>query len=131
MSAFVVVLITAGFSDRIKARGPFMIAGCIVAIAGYTMLLASNKNAVKYGGTFLVATGVFQGSPMGKPFASCSVKVLICVVMGWLSNNSSPHYVRATASGFQIAFANCAAFVATFSYLKKDAWVPPISSKQR
>ena len=41
--------------------------------------------------------------------------------MGWLSNNSAPHFVRATATGFQIAFANCAAFVATFSYLKADA----------
>ena len=47
-----------------------------------------------------------QGSPM---------------VMGWLSNNLAPHYVRATGGGLQIAIANCAAFVATFTYLTKDA----------
>ena len=41
--------------------------------------------------------------------------------MGWLSNNSAPHFVRATATGFQIAFANCAAFIATFIYLSHDA----------
>ena len=41
--------------------------------------------------------------------------------MGWLSNNTAPHFVRATATGFEIAFANCAAFVATFIYLPNDA----------
>jgi hypothetical protein len=29
--------------------------------------------------------------------------------------------LQATASGFQIAFANCAAFIATFTYLQEDA----------
>jgi hypothetical protein len=43
--------------------------------------------------------------------------------MGWLSNNLAPHYVRATGIGFLVAVANCAAFVATFSYLTKDAYV--------
>ena len=45
-------------------RAPFMIAGCSVGIAGYAMLLGSEKNAVRYAGTFFVACGVFQGSPM-------------------------------------------------------------------
>lgn len=85
--AFVFVLITAYFSDRIKARGPIMAAGCVVAICGYVMLLASEKNSVRYGGTFLVASGVFVGSPM---------------IMGWLSNNTAPHFKRATATGFQV-----------------------------
>jgi hypothetical protein len=47
--------------------------------------------------------------------------VLTLQVMGWLSNNTAPHFVRATATGFEIAFANCAAFVATFIYLPTDA----------
>jgi hypothetical protein len=64
MCAFVCVLITAGLSDRLRARGPFMIGGAIVAIAGYIMLLVASKPAVRYGGTFLVASGVFTGSPM-------------------------------------------------------------------
>jgi hypothetical protein len=38
-----------------------------------------------------------------------------------MSNNLAPHYVRATGVGFLIAFANCAAFPATFIYLSKDA----------
>lgn len=38
-----------------------------------------------------------------------------------MSNNLAPHYVRATGVGFLIAFANNAAFPATFIYLSKDA----------
>lgn len=74
------------------------------------MLLGSKTESVRYGGTFFVACGVFPGSPM---------------VMGWLSNNLAPHYVRATGIGFEVAFANCAAFVATFTYLQKDGLVLP------
>jgi hypothetical protein len=41
--------------------------------------------------------------------------------MSWLVNNLAPHYVRATGTGFQICIANCAAFLATFTYVAKDA----------
>lgn len=41
--------------------------------------------------------------------------------IGWLSNNLAPHYVRATGIGAQLTIANCAAFVAVFIYLSKDA----------
>lgn len=105
-AAFVVVLLSSTFSDRVKARGPFMIAGSLLALAGYIMQIVSKHPSVRYGGTFLVACGVFPCSPM---------------VMGWLSNNTAPHYVRATSIGFLIAAANCAAFIATYSYLPGDA----------
>lgn len=53
-----------------------------------------------------MAAGVFQMSP---------------TVSAWLANNLAPHYVRAIGGGMQVAFGNCAAFVATFTYLTKDA----------
>jgi hypothetical protein len=37
-------------------------------------------------------------------------------VLVWLSNNSGPHYKRATAVGLQLAIANCGGFPATFIY---------------
>lgn len=104
-AAFLCVLLTTFYSDRMKMRGPVMLVGSGTAIIGYAMLLGSKSNSVRYGGTFFVACGVFVCSPM---------------VMAWLSGNLSPHYTRATGMGFQVAFANCAAFVATFSYLSKD-----------
>lgn len=64
MAGFVVVIVTAHFSDKIKQRGIFIVVGTVVGMCGYVMLLASNQNAVKYAGTFLIAMGVFQASPM-------------------------------------------------------------------
>ena len=106
MAAFLSVLIVTRLSNQLKRRGIFMLGGATVGIIGYIMLIASPKPLVQYGGTFLVAVGIFPCSP---------------VVMGWLANNTAPHYVRATASGFQICVANCAAFIATFTYVTADA----------
>lgn len=104
--AFFVVLLTGWGSDKLQMRGPLMLIGCTVAIVGYIMLIASDRSSIQYGGTFLVAAGIFPCSPL---------------VMGWLSNNLAPHYVRATGTGFQIMIANMAAFIATFTYLQEDA----------
>ncbi|KAG7046537.1 MFS general substrate transporter [Colletotrichum scovillei] len=106
IAAFLVVLATSALSDKIKARGPIMAVGSMVALCGYVMILASKSSNVRYGGTFLIATGVFPGSAM---------------IMGWLSNNLAPHYVRATGVGLLIGLANTSAFPATFIYLQKDA----------
>jgi hypothetical protein len=70
------------------------------------VLISTGWPLIQYGGTFLVGAGIFPCSP---------------IVMSWLANNTAPHYVRATASGFQIGIANCAAFIATFTYILTDA----------
>ncbi|SMQ48615.1 unnamed protein product [Zymoseptoria tritici ST99CH_3D7] len=106
MAGFFAVLIVCWLSDRYKVRGPFMIMGCVLTLIGYIMLIASDRSLVQYGGTFFVAAGIFPCSPL---------------VMGWLSNNLAPHYVHATGTGFQIMIANCAAFIATFTYISTDA----------
>jgi dipeptide/tripeptide permease len=64
ITGFITVIITAYFSDKVRFRGPFIVAGTIIGICGYIMLLASDQNSVKYGGTFLIGIGVFQCSPM-------------------------------------------------------------------
>ncbi|KAL2053359.1 hypothetical protein ABVK25_006353 [Lepraria finkii] len=106
MGGFFMVIIGTYLSDKIKMRGPIMIVGCLLAIIGYIMLLVPAHPLVHYGGTFFIAAGVFPSSP---------------AVMAWLANNLAPHYLRATGTGLQIAIANCAAFIATFTYLQKDA----------
>jgi MFS family permease len=62
--AFFSVLLAGHFSDRYRMRGPFMLAGCVLAICGYIMLIASELPGVRYGGTFLVAAGIFPCSPL-------------------------------------------------------------------
>ena len=104
--AFMVVVAAAWISDRIKMRGPCITVGLLIGLIGYIMNIASAKASVRYAGTFFIAAGVFPCSPL---------------VLAWLSNNLAPHYVKATGLGFQVAFGNCGAFVATFTYLPSAA----------
>lgn len=106
MGGFFAVLLIGYLSDKMKRRGMFMLIGETIALIGYIMQIASNRPLTRYGGTFFVAAGIFPCSPL---------------VMGWLTNNLSPHYVRAAGTGAQIMVANMAAFIATFTYLQQDA----------
>ncbi|KAH8885500.1 MFS general substrate transporter [Thozetella sp. PMI_491] len=99
MVAFIFVLVLTKVSDKIKARGPPMAAGVVLAIIGYAMVIGG-KGTVRYGGTYFIAAGLFPASSM----------------QGWLPNNLAPHYVRATGIGFVIGFSNLAAFISTFIY---------------
>lgn len=83
-----------------------MFTGVIIAIGGYIMLISTPNIWIEYGGTFLVAVGIFPTSP---------------VILAWLSNNLAPHYMRAAGTGYQIMIANCGAFIATFTYVQADA----------
>jgi hypothetical protein len=67
------------------------------AIIGYAVIANLESAKVKYGMTFLMATGLYSGVP--------------CVLV-WNSNNSAGHYKRATTSAMQLAVANCGGFVA-------------------
>ena len=106
MAGFFAVLLVTYLSDRYKRRGIFMLIGTTLSIVGYIMLISTGRPLIQYGGTFFIGAGIFPCSP---------------IVLGWLANNTAPHYVRATASGFQIGIANCAAFIATFTYIATDA----------
>ncbi|RLL94382.1 hypothetical protein CFD26_103119 [Aspergillus turcosus] len=103
--AAVITVVVALISDRLQLRGVVMLFTLPIAIAGYGAIANIESAKVKYGMTFLMATGMF-----------CSVP---CILV-WNSNNSAGHYKRATTSAMQLAIANCGGFVATFNYPDKD-----------
>ena len=53
------------FADRYKQRGVFMIGFCLLAMAGFTMLIASENVQVQYAGTFLAVSGIYPNIPGG------------------------------------------------------------------
>jgi MFS family permease len=101
---FIMCLVSGYLSDKYRMRGPLLIAWTSIACIGYAIQLGSPNPMVRYFGTFFVAF-VFCNGPLA---------------LSWLSNNLSPHYVRATGIALEIMTANCAGFIATFSYLEKD-----------
>ncbi|KAL3461752.1 major facilitator superfamily domain-containing protein [Aspergillus heterothallicus] len=98
-------VVVAFLSDRLKLRGVIMLFTLPIAIAGYAAIGNISDAHIKYGMTFLMATGMYASVP--------------CILV-WNSNNSAGHYKRATTSGMQLAIANCGGFVATFIYPNKD-----------
>mgnify|MGYP001588947083 CR=1 FL=1 len=93
----------AFLSDHLRLRGPIMLASLPLAIIGYAVIANVDSNRVKYGMTFLMATGLYASVPC---------------ILGWISNNSAGHYMRATTTGAQLAIANCGGFIAAFIYPK-------------
>lgn len=106
MTGFLAVYAGAYLAKALDRHGILLIAGCLLGIIGYIMLLASTDPKVQYGGTLFVAAGVFPCTPL---------------ILGWLANQITPDYARACAGGIQVSIGNMAAFVATFSYLPDDA----------
>ncbi|OCK80111.1 putative MFS transporter [Lepidopterella palustris CBS 459.81] len=104
--ATIVTVAVAFLSDRIRLRGVVMLFTLPLAIIGYAVIANVHNVKVKYGMSFLMATGMY-----------CSVP---CILV-WNSNNSSGHYKRATTTALQLAIANSGGFVATFIYPSKDS----------
>lgn len=101
--ASVLTVVIAIVSDRLKLRGIIMLFTLIPAIIGYAVIanIGINYPKVKYGMTFLMATGMYSSVPP---------------VLVWNSNNSAGHYKRATTTALQLMIANSGGFVATFIY---------------
>lgn len=100
-----VTVIVAVASDHFKVRGIVMLFTLPIAIVGYAVIANTTNAKVKYGMTFLMATGLYSSVPP---------------VLGWLANNSAGHYKRATAAALQLAIANCGGFVTVFVYPKNE-----------
>ncbi|KAK0713224.1 major facilitator superfamily domain-containing protein [Lasiosphaeria miniovina] len=99
-------LAVAFVSDRLKLRGTVMLGTMPVAIVGYAVIAnVPNYPRVKYGMTFLMATGIYSSVPP---------------VLAWLSNNSAGHYKGATAAALQLAVANCGGILSVFLYPDAD-----------
>lgn len=78
-----------------------------VAIVGYAVIanIGAGHARVKYGMTFLMATGLYSSVPP---------------LLTWLANNSAGHYKRATAAALQLGLANCGGILASFIYSNSE-----------
>ncbi|EGV60448.1 hypothetical protein CANTEDRAFT_116497 [Yamadazyma tenuis ATCC 10573] len=107
LAAFGFSVIIAFTSDHLRIRLPFVILCLVVAITGLAMVLgATDYPKVRYGGCFLIASGLYSGMP-----------VLVC----WNSVNFGGHLRKSVGTAWQIGFGNIGGIIATFIFLTKDA----------
>lgn len=100
VTACILTILVAHFSDKLKLRGYFIIGSLLLAILGFVMAIATSDDEnlanVTYAGCFLACCGFFPAFPG---------------VISWLANNLAGPYKRAIAMSLQISksglYPNC------------------------
>ncbi|KIM33275.1 hypothetical protein M408DRAFT_152128 [Serendipita vermifera MAFF 305830] len=99
--------ISGGFlADRYKQRGVFMIGYCIMAMTGFSMLLATESVGVQYAGTFLATSGIYANIPGG---------------VAWNGNNIGGSTKRAIGLGLHASAGNLGGIVSSFLFLSSQS----------
>ncbi|KAJ3979979.1 MFS general substrate transporter [Lentinula detonsa] len=105
---FIVTLTASMFSDRIKSRAiPTMLIS-ILGVIGFSIYLSSDEKYTRYGSLFFTVPGVYAAVPP---------------VSAWMSNNSEPHYRRATSIALGFVATNAGGITST--------WLFPTSESPR
>ncbi|KAF8693161.1 hypothetical protein AX14_002309 [Amanita brunnescens Koide BX004] len=60
--ACLMLILIGHLSDKFNLRGPFIIGGCLVSLAGYVILITVPIPTVGYAGTFIATIGVFPAT---------------------------------------------------------------------
>ncbi|KAI0736205.1 MFS general substrate transporter [Fomitopsis betulina] len=104
--AAVLTVVVSIASDRLRARGPFILLCLPVSIAGYIIAIVAKNDTQRYAAVFLVAVGIYPCGPC---------------ILSILPNNTAGHYKKSTAVALQLAVANAGGFIATFVYTNDQA----------
>lgn len=72
-------------------RGPFLLAVCPVAIAGYAMLIATKTSAIQYAGSVVVGVGISPIMP---------------ILLSWVGGNFAGEAKKAVVIGIMAGFGN-------------------------
>ncbi|PIL24584.1 MFS general substrate transporter [Ganoderma sinense ZZ0214-1] len=130
-AACALTILAGILSDRIRACGPFVLAGCTTALVGYVVLFATHTPGAGYAGTMVAACGMFPSIALVLAWAGGNAKkaVVIAMVIG-VANLGGPqdspryHPGHATAIGsLCVAITLCITAMLEFARLnrKKDA----------
>ena len=103
--AFILTLIVAILSERLKLRALFIMLSSGLAIIGYIVLLTQTKPGAAYVGTILAAGGIYPA---------------VAIVVSWPANNVSGQTKRATANAMQISIGILGAVLGTQLYRSTD-----------
>ncbi|KAF7325471.1 hypothetical protein MKEN_00395700 [Mycena kentingensis (nom. inval.)] len=104
--ATLTLYIFAIWSDRIKKRSPFIYAGLLMLLVGFSINISRAPPGVKYFGTFFCVAGSYAAFPG---------------VVAWLGNNLSGQYKRGVGMALHIGIGNFSGAIASNIYRAKDS----------
>ncbi|KAG5929214.1 hypothetical protein E4U53_002505, partial [Claviceps sorghi] len=100
--AFVVSMLVAFASDRLRHRALFAVLAVAVALAGFAVLRAVHHDTdAQYAALFLAATGTYTAMP-----------IVVC----WFNMNLGGHRRRAVGSAWQVCFGNLGGIIAAYVF---------------
>ncbi|CCK72404.1 Tna1p KNAG_0K00360 [Huiozyma naganishii CBS 8797] len=97
--------ICAVWSDRIRLRSPFIMGACLTTCIGISIVLGSQKHAVRYFGVYILCMGIYVNAAVN------------CL---WLSGNNGNYFKRATALGVNLFLGSGSGLVSGQIFLKGD-----------
>ncbi|KAJ7282851.1 MFS general substrate transporter [Mycena rebaudengoi] len=99
------IFIFAYYSDKLQKRHPFIIAGFIINLIGFSINISTAPPGVKYFGTFFCVTGAYAAIPS---------------IVAWSGNNISGQYKRGVGMAFQIGIGHFGGAMAANIYRTQD-----------
>ncbi|OJA07533.1 hypothetical protein AZE42_09420, partial [Rhizopogon vesiculosus] len=105
-TAAIVLLFFAHYSDKLKIRSPFILAGFTMCLIGLSINISTAPNGVKYFGTFFIVIGCYAAIPS---------------VLSWLGNNLSGQYKRGIGVALQIGVGNMGGAISSVIYRSQDS----------
>ncbi|KAK2073233.1 hypothetical protein P8C59_007528 [Phyllachora maydis] len=90
-AAAVMTVVVGYIADRTRQRGACNYLTAPLGVAGFGMLLGSDRAGIRYAGTFLGALGIYP---------------CISNTISWMANNTEGVYKRGVALGFVIGWGN-------------------------
>ncbi|EHK22573.1 uncharacterized protein TRIVIDRAFT_191312 [Trichoderma virens Gv29-8] len=106
VTAAVLAVVSAYFSDRVGRRSPFIIGFLLMMIVGFSICIASTNPHAVYGGIFIAACAIYPAFPG---------------VITWLCNNLSGSYKRSAGMAIQIGVGNLGGAMASNFYRQADS----------
>ncbi|KAH7908986.1 MFS general substrate transporter [Hygrophoropsis aurantiaca] len=104
--ATIVLLVFAHFSDKLKIRSPFILAGLVMCLIGFAINISNAPSGVKYFGTFFCVAGSYAAFPG-----------IVC----WLGNNLAGQYKRGVGMALHIGIGNLSGAIASNIYRTQDS----------
>lgn len=104
--AAVWAILNCWVSDRIRKRGVVAAVNSAIALIGFAILATAHEAKVKYVALFIACAGAVPPGP---------------AYITWGINNASGPTVRAVSAAYIVMWGQVGAFIATWSYLPKDA----------
>ena len=102
MCSCILTIIVGIYSDKINARGPFILLGDIVSLIGFIMAYMTSTPGAGYVAAIIAASGVFPTIP---------------VMLTWAGGNAGGEAKRAVVFAMVVGFGNLGGSVSTFESL--------------